>query len=92
MLLEVIKIDQFFWSQSLNTTQDLLIGPCSSKYFILRKIFMFIYFQITEGHVITYNLHQIVLLEFDIDQLDFFKGRSLYFQMAEIEKRKCTNL
>jgi hypothetical protein len=74
MLLELIKIDQFFWSQSLNMTQDLLIGPCSSEYFVLRKIFMFISFQIAEGHVITYNLQRIMILEFDIDQLDFFQG------------------
>jgi hypothetical protein len=84
MLLEVIKLDQFIWSQGLNSTQNLLIGPFSSEYFILRRIFMFIYFQIAEGHVITYNLQRIVLLEFYIDQLDFFHGCSLYFRMAEI--------
>jgi hypothetical protein len=74
MLLEVIKIDQFFWSQSLNTTQDFLIGPCSSEYFVLRKIFMFISFQIAKGHVITYDIQRIMIPEFDIDQLDFFQG------------------
>jgi hypothetical protein len=32
---------------------------------------MFISFQVVEGHVITYDLLRIVLLKFDIDQLDF---------------------
>jgi len=79
VLLEFIKLGQFIWSQSLYLTQDLLIGPCSSEYFILRRIFMFISFQIAEGHVITYDLLWIMLLEFDIEQLDFVQGRGLYF-------------
>jgi hypothetical protein len=42
--------------------------------------------------MITDNLLRIVLLEFDIDHLDFFQGRSFYFRVAEIQQRKHTNL
>jgi hypothetical protein len=66
------KTQPFIWSQSLSLTQDLMKRPFSLKYYVLRRVFMFIYFQIVEGHMIAYDLLRIVLLEFDIDQLDFF--------------------
>jgi hypothetical protein len=46
---------------------------------------MFIPFQIVKGHVITYNILWIMLPKFDIDNLDLFQGRDLYFRMVEIQ-------
>jgi hypothetical protein len=85
MPLEIMEFDQLVWSQSLDLTQDFLIGSCSSEYLIMWRLLMLVSFQITRGHVISHDLLRIMFPEFNIDKIDFFQGQGLYFLMAKMK-------
>ena len=84
MILKIDKTSLLIPGKGLNFVICLLIRPKSLDYFIIRGVFVHIYFHVELGQVVFHNLVRVVSFEFNVNQFDIFQSHNLHFGVTEM--------